>query len=467
MQTPNSMIVRGQALPVPPPQLKRYFGGLNIDRSRQVSVAGLNIHFALHPEASPFATIGRSDDCDIQLDHPDVSFRHAHLQLVAGYIYCIDLASRTGTYWDGINLPAGWLMPGRAVRIGPYSLTASGNSAEETDRRVTNLNLLSHEIADPDIELEILNGTNLASGRTSWTVRQPITLIGSSPQCRLRLKDGGVSRVHCSLMATPAGLWVTDLLGRGGTRVNGEPVTFQPLRHDDELVVGQFRFRVRCLDEEDVVVHESTDPFRSSTDAAPGPERQRPVQPAGGSGGVSEGFVLSMMDRFLEMQQQMSAINHQQMMFMAQLVGSMHQNHHDLAQRELARIAEIGAEIRKLQELAAAQGTPVPASPPLPRVEDIAAAAPPPPQNLLDSAPGVPVAEPASFRPDAYVAEAASFRPDAGSVGHVSDAAANQPRFTPRDVNSHSSIIERMAALEKERSSRWKKLVGLLTGSGS
>jgi len=496
MPSPNSMIVRGQALPAPPLPLQRFFGGGSSDRSRGLSVAGLDLHFALHPEASPFATIGRSEDCDVQLDHPDVSFRHAHLQLVAGHIYCIDLASRTGTFWDGINLPSGWLMPGQAVRIGPFSIVAApdvrsdrlqpvdvrsdrlqpvegpaeaGHYEPDADRRVAKLNLLSHEIAEPRIELQMLNGRHLVTGKRQWTVRQPITLIGSGPQCRLRLQDDSVSRVHCSLMATPAGVWVTDLLGRDGTWVNGERVTFQLLNDDDVLEIGRFEFRVRYRNEED----DALDVRRDRLQPVKGPAEAAHYERAGG-GGVSESFVLSMMDRFLEMQQQMSAMNHQQMMFMAQLIESMQQNHHEVVQRELARIEEVGAEIRKLQEQVAAQGWPIPPGPPPLNVEEIVAAALSR-QKHLESPPAVDsIAEPQA----GPMAEAACFRADAGSVGHAVEAAgfrtdvpdptptASPPRFTPHDVNSHSHLIERMAVLEKERSSRWKKLVGMLTGSG-
>jgi anti-anti-sigma factor len=54
--------------------------------------------------------------------------------------------------------------------------------------------------------------------------------------------------VHCSLVLTPKGLWVIDLLGRGGTKVNGQAVPFALLNHEDELKFGRYRIGVRYID---------------------------------------------------------------------------------------------------------------------------------------------------------------------------------------------------------------------------
>ncbi|MEZ6067949.1 MAG: FHA domain-containing protein [Planctomycetaceae bacterium] len=53
-----------------------------------------------------------------------------------------------------------------------------------------------------------------------------------------------VSKVHCSLVLLPSGLWVVDLLGKGGTLVNDEPVRHRRLKEGDELHVGRYRMQV-------------------------------------------------------------------------------------------------------------------------------------------------------------------------------------------------------------------------------
>ena len=50
----------------------------------------------------PYAIVGRGEGCDIILPDPEISFRHAYLQVIEGRVFCVDLASRNGVRWpDG------------------------------------------------------------------------------------------------------------------------------------------------------------------------------------------------------------------------------------------------------------------------------------------------------------------------------------------------------------------------------
>src|SRR3954462_11606016 len=60
----------------------------------------------------PFLVVGRDPSSDLQLRHPEVSDRHAYLQLVGGRLFCLDLGSRTGTYVDGRCVRSGWVGQG-------------------------------------------------------------------------------------------------------------------------------------------------------------------------------------------------------------------------------------------------------------------------------------------------------------------------------------------------------------------
>jgi hypothetical protein len=72
-----------------------------------------------------------------------------------------------------------------------------------------------------------------------------MSLIGSASGCKFRLADPSVSAYHCSLLRTPLGLWLVDLLGPDGTGVNDAQVRFAVLAHDDVLGVGRYRIRMR------------------------------------------------------------------------------------------------------------------------------------------------------------------------------------------------------------------------------
>ena len=88
----------------------------------------------------------------------------------------------------------------------------------------------------------------LQNGRLSGARRPlaaPLTLIGHSDGCHIRLSLPGVSAFHCALVAGIDGLTLEDLKSQTGTLVNGEPVTTRVLKTGDLLSIGPCRFRVR------------------------------------------------------------------------------------------------------------------------------------------------------------------------------------------------------------------------------
>lgn len=125
--------------------------------------------------------------------------------------------------------------------------------------------------------------------------------------------------MHCSLLLTPRGLGVVDLSGK--TSVNGRRIRCVALDDGDEMQMGPFRLRVHY---------------------------ETPLQP-GRPTGVSESFVLALVDRFAAMQQQMFDQNHQQMMMLMQMFHAMHQSQQDLIHDDLMRLHEITREMQQLQ----------------------------------------------------------------------------------------------------------------------
>jgi anti-anti-sigma regulatory factor len=202
---------------------------------------------ALLPVNGPFALIGREEGCVCQLNHLDVSRRHAYLQAIYGRIFCIDLGSRTGTHWGATSRKSGWLGPDSPVRIGPYQLQVIdsiglGSPSAPFPENFSPLDPYAGQFGPlPHVELEILNGS-VASAE--MTVTRLITLVGSSPRCKLRLQHPSVAKVDCSLLWLVDGLWVVDLSGRGHSRVRGKPLRCARLENDQTLRLGRFHLRV-------------------------------------------------------------------------------------------------------------------------------------------------------------------------------------------------------------------------------
>jgi hypothetical protein len=113
--------------------------------------------------------------------------------------------------------------------------------------------------------------------RIGWPPREgqvfrmegPKVVIGSGPQCQLRLPAPGVSPVHCLLMRGPAGLFARSLVA--DTRLNGEPFETTRLNAGDCLSVGSVELQVLDADSPD-----------EEPQAGSGPEQQAwsPTAPA-------------------------------------------------------------------------------------------------------------------------------------------------------------------------------------------
>jgi pSer/pThr/pTyr-binding forkhead associated (FHA) protein/anti-anti-sigma regulatory factor len=194
----------------------------------------------------PFALVGRADGCTCRFDHPAVGRRHAYLQALYGRIYCIDLGSGGGTLWGDSPHPGGWIDPEDVIRIGPYQIRlidsmGLGTGSEELSKDFNPLDRYAGDIGPlPKTTIQVRGGGRHAH----YTISRPITLVGSSPSCKLRLGDKSVSSIHCSLLWLRDGLWVVDLAGKGGTNVQGKTVRCAKLAEGERLRVGKFLLRV-------------------------------------------------------------------------------------------------------------------------------------------------------------------------------------------------------------------------------
>ncbi len=93
----------------------------------------------------------------------------------------------------------------------------------------------------PNVDLEFHYET---AKQPVWSVNRLLTLLGRSPLCKLRFDSTAVSGVHCGLLLTQHGLWAIDLLGRGGTKVDGENVRAVPLESGNAISVAAYQIGV-------------------------------------------------------------------------------------------------------------------------------------------------------------------------------------------------------------------------------
>lgn len=353
----------------------------------------------------PFALIGRHSRADVILYHAKVGRRHAYLQRLGGRLFCLDLHSPTGTYWESGRKASGWIEDEQAIRVGSYWIRpqADGEVDPLTGGRRSQRPAAAfiEKYGLPDVIIEFINR---AGSPVSWRMAPMLALVGKAPECRVHLVGETVSQFHCSLIRTPLGLWVVDLLGRGGTLVNDDRVRFCRLVEGDVLQIGRFLLRIHYpsppLDRLPrpttlqtvsaapatspnpipVVMthHVGSDPVLTQTqEIGPPPEflvpevvcaesnappgrdlvlvRDEPAAlPPALPAHLVESLLAPITEQLGQMQQQMFDQFQQAMIAMFHMFSTLHQDQLDAIRDELAGLHELNDEVKKVQaELAA------------------------------------------------------------------------------------------------------------------
>jgi len=446
----------------------------------------------------PFALVGRDRRADVPLEHRLVSRRHAYLQIVEGHLFWIDLESRHGVEGGGGYRKSGWLAVGETMRIGPYEIRRLIGDPPSGDARPSepppeSSPLIAKSYGPdpwPEVALEFLNGPSRSA---VWPMNRVVSLIGSATGCKFRLADPSVSPFHCSLVRTSVGVWVVDLLGGDGVVVNSAVVRHAPLADGDVLKVGRYRIRIRSRHQARELSSRSAssapslpDPPRraaiasreiasppargwsgppalASDAAAEGPARielmpaAAEILAAGGEGGrISESVLVPLVNQFGVMQQQMLDQFQNAMGMLVEMFGSLQREQMDLIRQELDQLREVTREFQELKlELAA-----------LARDQGATVAAPS--QAPLESSPPkAPVSPPPAKTPPDPTAE-----PVAADAATTAEHSTEEPARRPRPERGAGAdggdgdvmlwLNQRIATLQEERESRWRKILKLL-----
>jgi pSer/pThr/pTyr-binding forkhead associated (FHA) protein len=458
---------------------------LFFEACRWTSPLRLSVESADQPLATerildqPFALVGSDPRMDLRLDDPQVNRRHAYLQLLGGKISCIDLQSRFGIQLQGRTKRSEMMEPGEALRIGSCWIRVLGSGEEPASA--------AHDSAGeeelPEVALEFVNRL---PGPTVWRMTTTLALVGRASLCRVRLVGASVSKFHCSLVRTPLGLWVVDLFGKGGIRVNEEPVRSARLEEGDRLQVGNFIIRTRHLQPAPARI-----PFSHLADVteAPSPYPLPPL--AGGEGRVRGSFSLPALqetllqpassptqeetpalvptpsvppsalsseslpanagivqDLLVPVTQQLGMIQHQMfeqfqqaMMMMFQMFGKLQHEQLGVIRDEMEHLRELSKEVMTLQKELAKQS---------------------------QSPPGKPRPAPAAAAPRA-APTGVSNRPVSSSAPAPKESALPKPLpHSPGqpEKDMHAWLIQRLATLQQERQSRWQRIMSFLGGLG-
>jgi pSer/pThr/pTyr-binding forkhead associated (FHA) protein len=429
----------------------------------------------------PCVMIGRELGNDLRLDQDQVSRRHAYLQLMGGRVFCVDLGSRTGLWWAKRTRSSGWL--DSPMHIGPYRLQLPDRAAVAGQQSGFDWNPLETAAADqrdlPRLTLEVFDG----SQQTLHPLDRVLTLTGRSTACKIQIPNVSVSRYHCSFLLTATGVWVVDLLSREGTMVNGQRMKWACLRPGDRLELGKVLVRLHF--EGDVPAGSATssrpaangehfyNPPASDPDltkaasqalARETPSTRTLVEMAAApqplatasfdmklleAAGPQGALLVPVLQQFSMMQQQMMDQFQQSMQMVVQVFASMHRDQMGMLQKELDHIHRITRELNELQAEVRASQQRGPSARNGAMHRPFPTRTPPGPAERSAPKPSAPSAPSPATAENAAAAPAPPV-PPGGAMPDMGDM--------------HDWLNQRIVTLQKERESRWQKIMGFVLG---
>ncbi|SRR5579883_1934934 len=371
--------------------------------------------------------VGRDPAADLVLDDPSVEPYHAFFQVVDGRLFAFDLGSTAGLRWGEIPRAAGWINRGQPLRIGRSTVRLVGGDrpgeepiiepAPTTSRYASRLNL-------PRVLLEFPPTAGAKEGRHKRDgLNRVLVMAGSSERCKLRVVGQGVARFTCALIRTPTGLWMANILPGAGATVNGVFCRFARLEDEDVVQIGPFDVRVIYGETKKTPLVRAPTSLETPTVGPLVRPRDLGDMILSRDEPPPEALLQSLLEQAGSDLGPSSSPFGQALVLMVRLLGEVHRDHLALVRDELAEIRRLS---RDMEQIRGEMRQPVPRPLPSPHAD--------PPNGTSHAADSGP-------------------RP----------GLENAPRPGPEAVRE--IIGERLEALERERQSRWRKLLRRLTGS--
>jgi len=163
------------------------------------------------PLQLPVINLGQSSECQISLPDPALSAFHAQIVRHAAGLYIRDLGSSSGTWVNGQALFGPHpLRDGDVIRLGQQQLLFRASALPQLAAKE------QKHIGGP--RLEVRSGGSFG---LSFALGAPALLLGSAPDCGMRLTDPSISPHHAELRSAGGTHTVTDLESYGGSTVRG------------------------------------------------------------------------------------------------------------------------------------------------------------------------------------------------------------------------------------------------------
>ncbi len=184
-------------------------------------------------------SIGRLNECDIELNQPNISRRHAFIKRAGEKLQIIDNNSGNGVYVNGKRVKNASLKSGDEIRIGANTLRVDVNAAKLTGQEIEVAQVKSAAKATRVQKLTrfIVSDSISATQPTREFSSENLT-IGRGEKCRLILDDPEASRLHATIQHRDGSFTIKDAGSANGTLVNGTRIIEAPVNSGDTIEIG-------------------------------------------------------------------------------------------------------------------------------------------------------------------------------------------------------------------------------------
>ncbi len=207
--------------------------------------------------------IGRSKTCDLQLDDPDISRKHATLREENGRYLLSDAESRNGVLIKGKRITKETeIKDGDEMDIGPFSLVLRLDAAAadapgdaEPATRFVSSDAIQNDLPGRKVSqkapgrltvtLSVLDGPLKGASFENWS--GDLT-IGRALDNHVVLLDDAVTSYHARIFEKPDGYYMEDLGSHNGTFVQGAKITSDKLGASAKIRIGITTLQFKIVD---------------------------------------------------------------------------------------------------------------------------------------------------------------------------------------------------------------------------
>jgi pSer/pThr/pTyr-binding forkhead associated (FHA) protein len=200
-------------------------------------------------------TIGRSPECDIKIDNPAISRKHASIEFSDGGYIVADLGSSNGTFLNGQPLKAPEaLNPGDTIGLAKFELVFQEDPRSELDKMTGGMDMESTMMVDSEKMVQAFHSSGQAEPASSGPrklvvlkgdtntkeleIKRDVITIGKADTCDLTVKGFFLDKIEATLTHKQGKYYLAPF--GGSVKINDEKLDKERvLKVGDTFTVGK------------------------------------------------------------------------------------------------------------------------------------------------------------------------------------------------------------------------------------